>query len=263
MTEIHLRDVRRFWVANELLRHEKVAPVLDTVNKGGGVSAKSVWDYIVSFAFGRSWETFQAIQTLCNPDQKPNFWADGFILTRPLFETFVTLEWIAADTIPRAELFRDEYILKEAYLFEHLEEQQERVRPEKQQEIQRLKAEVLTRHNRGPGTLSLVPSMEQRVRDIAGPLEDIYPNLSWEYEVYYRDVSGFAHPSAWGTMSFIRSTATPLRAESTPEIGRKAVFCNGEWFLRVINRWNAVFQVCSREQISSWHAQWADTARGT
>lgn len=255
--ERHLEDVRRIWRANEVLWNEKVGPVLESLNKAGGIVAKSKWEHIVAFAFGRSKETFQAIQLLCNPGAERNFWSDGFVLSRSLFETFITLEWVAQDSESRAILLFDEYILKEAHFLEYLEEQRDRVRPERQREILGMREEVLRRHNRGAGTLALMPFVEQRAREIAQALKDIYPSILWEYEVYYRDVSGFAHPSAWGSMSFLRKENGPVVVESTPEVGRKAVLCNGDFFLRIINRWNAVFEVRPRETVSQWQADWA------
>jgi hypothetical protein len=161
------------------------------------------------------------------------------------------------------ELFVDEYILKEAHVLDHLEEQQERVRPERQEEILRLRAEVLQRHGRGTGALHLLPPIETQAREIAPALKEIYPNILWEYDVYYRDVSGFSHPSAWGTMSFLRKESDPILVESTPEVGRKAVLCNGDWFLRITNRWNAVFEVLPRETVTEWQADWAAAVRGS
>ena len=262
MVVYHLRDVTEVWAANDGLWQRKIRPLLATLNERGTIVPRSDWQRIVAVAFGRSLDTFQAVQLLCHPERQATFWVSGLVLTRSNFETFATLEWIAQDTEARVQLFLDEEVLSTAHFLRQVpEEHRDLVRPGSQGEIFRREAEVLQRHQCGPGRLRLLRSIEERLRSIADALAETYPDLVWEYEVYYRDVSGFAHPSAWGLMSFLEPQEGPIRLESPPDVGRRALVSNGEWLFRVLNRWNTVFEVLPAPTLTEWHTEWSAAIR--
>lgn len=257
-----LRDASEIWAANDELWQRKIRPLLATLNERGSIVPRNKWQKIVAVAFSRSLEIFQAVQLLCHPDCENAFWVSGLVLTRSNFETFTTLEWIGQDTEARVQLFLDEEVLSTAHFLRQVpEEHRYYVRPESQEEIFRREAEVLQRYECGPGRLRLLPSVGKRLRTIAEALAPTYADLLWEYEVYYRDVSGFVHPSAWGLISFLEPEDGPIRLESPPDIGRRALVCNGEWFFRVLNRWNTVFEALPPAPLTEWYTEWEGAIR--
>ncbi|ALA57795.1 DUF5677 domain-containing protein [Nitrospira moscoviensis] len=190
-----------------------------------------------------------------------NRWPDSAEYTSH-YETFITMEWIAQDTDLRSQLFWDEFALKQAHFLEALGPDRNDVRPERREEIIRERDEALKRHKRGPGTLQLLPSLQERVRSLAEPLKETVPNLEWEYEFYYRDVSGFAHPSGWGTaLSLSGSDDSIPTVECSPRVGYNAVMLNGGWLFRILRCWNRKFRIVSEDTVNEWHREWAARSR--
>ena len=258
MPENEHQKVHQIWEANQDLRDNKLAPaILVPLEERGGVNTPGPWENIVAIAFGRSLETFEAIQLLCSHEREGRFWNDGFILTRTHYETFLTLEWIALDPDTRSQVFGDELPLKMAHKLDLLGEKEAEVQAEKKMEIIEARDEVLKRHSRGPGTLQLMPKVKRIVDDLSDPLKGIYPRLLWEYEFYYRDVSGFTHPSGWGAALSISNPGEPVETvQARTEIGHKAMLCNGGWFFRILDRFNKVFEVVPHQTLSEWHREW-------
>jgi len=263
MPNCHPQGVDRIRAANERLWQERVSPLLTALDESGRIVLRTDWERILAFAFDRSIEVFHAVQLLCHPDNRADYWVSGLVLTRSNYETFVTLEWIVQDTEARVRLFLDEDILMAAHFVDHIpEEHLGLVRPESREEITRRRAEVLDRRQLGAGRLRVLPSIEERVRTITPTLHHVYPDLLWEYEVYYRDVSGFSHPSAWGMISFFDPPPRgPIRIETPPDVGRRALLSNGEWFLRILNRWNTVFEGVPSATLTEWQGEWAAAIR--
>ena len=130
------------------------------------------------------------------------------------------------------------------------------MRPERREEIIRERDEALKRHGRGPGTLQLLPSLHERVRSLAEPLKKAVPNLESEYEVYYRDVSGFAHPSVWGTALSLNDSEDSIpTVECSPRVGYNAVMLNGGLFFRILRCWNRRFRIVSEDTVDEWHRE--------
>lgn len=253
-----LESIKRIWEANEELWHGKVIPsILEPLERKGGLDTNGLWEHVLATAFGRTQRTFESVQLLCNPALPRRLWEDAFILTRSHYETFVTLEWMAVKPEPRSQLLVDEYVLKMAHFLDVLGKGAGDVRPEKRLEIYREREEALKRHSRGPGTLSLMPPLNQRVGDLVEPLKRTVPNLMWEYDFYYRDVSGFAHPSGWGIVLSLsgREDSVPT-VEASPRVGHNAVMLNGGWFFRILRCWNRTFKVVPDEAIDTWHKEW-------
>lgn len=250
--------IKRIWETNEDLWNKKIIPLLlDPLEQKGGVDTNGQWEHILVTTFGNSLKTFESIQLLCNPSLPRLFWEDAFILTRRHFETFITMEWIAQDSPKRSILFMDEYFLKSAHLIDLMDEHSQEVLPEKRKEIYRNRDEVLKRYSRGVGTLSLLPTLKERVESLTEPLRSREPNLEWEYQFYYRDVSGFAHPSGWGiAQSISNPNGTVPVVEPPNRIGFNAVYLNGAWFFRLLKCWNRTFKEVSDETVEEWHQQW-------
>jgi hypothetical protein len=262
MSQEHSPDqaesIRRIWQANEEFHTEKlVTYILEPLEQKGGLDTNGLWEHVLAVAFGRSVKTFEAIQRLCNLGLARRYWDDAFVLTRSHYETFVTLEWMARDTELRSNLFCDEYSLKMAHFLDLMGPEREDVRPESREEIIRERNETLKRHGRGSGTLQLLPSLKERVQSLTEPLKETVPNMEWEYEFYYRDVSGFAHPSGWGmTLSLANSHENIPTVECSPRVGYNALSLNGAWFFRILRRWNATFHVVPNETVDVWHKEW-------
>ena len=109
--------------------------------------------------------------------------------------------------------------------------------------------------------MHLLPSLEERVREIATPLKGIHPHLQWEYDFYYRDVSGFAHPSGWGLVLSLSGEANEVpTVEASTRNGYNALFCNGGWFFRILKGWNAVFKRFPEKVVNDWENEWAGNA---
>jgi hypothetical protein len=250
--------IKQIWETNEDLWNKKIIPlVLDPLEKSGGLGTNGLWEHILATAFGNSLKTFESIQLLTNHTLPRLLWNNAYILTREHYETFITLEWIAQDIKYRSELFFDDYSLKLAHLLHLSGEDIEEVCPERRKEIYRKRDEVLKRHSRGVGTLRLMPTLEERVRSLIGPLGIKMPNLFWEYECYYRDVSGFAHPSGWSiALSLFSSDGTVSVVEPSSRVGYNAVMLNGAWFFRILKCWNRTFRVVSEATVEQWHRQW-------
>lgn len=254
-----VNKVDRLWKHNESLWKDKLEPkILIPLENAGGVDTSGIWHHILSAAFGRTLETFQAVQRLCAPTQQRQFWADAFVLTRQHFEALVTLEWIAQDPAVRSQTFLDELALKEARILETLGDKAIEVSEHKRDRILKECANVEKRHGVGPGRSSLLPRVKAMVDQLAAPLSNKYPHLKWEYDMYYRDVSGFAHPSAWGLMQTITgSEAETLKIESTLQVGEKALLWNGGWFLRLVRVFNDEFKIIPEAEVIQWQEEWA------
>jgi hypothetical protein len=250
--------IKRIWEANEYLWSQKIVPcILEPLERKGGLDTKVLWEHILATAFGRSLKTFESIQRLCDPALPRRLWDDAFVLTRSPYEIFVTLEWIAREPDARSEQFYDEYSLKLAHFLDLLGTERDDVSPERREEIYREREEVIKRHSRGPGTLRLLPTLEERVKDLAEPLKGKVPNLIWEYDFYYRDVSGFAHPSGWGiALSLSNPKDSVPIVEPSSRVGYFAVLLNGNWFFRILKCWNTTFKVVPDETIEQWHREW-------
>lgn len=240
------------WQANEWLWNDKLVPLLlDPLEEEGGICWTGTCEHVLTIAFGRSLKTFEAVQLLSDPRRPRYLWDDAFVLTRSLYETFVTLEW-ARVSPDRAQMVLDEFTLKLAHFAQHLHED---LGPEQILKIFADRDAVLRRHERGPGTLRLLPHIEHRVGTIAETLKETYPNLKWEYEFYYRDVSGFAHMSGWGLVLSMSGEAV----QASPRTGYNAVLCNSLWLFRILNCWNRTFRRIADDTLNDWLTEW--TAR--
>ncbi|MDE3242009.1 MAG: hypothetical protein KGO52_04715 [Nitrospirota bacterium] len=258
----HLTEMVRIWTANENFWNAQIVPlILAPLEREGGLHMNGTIDHVVGIAFGRSVKTFEAVQLLTSPQRTRRLWDDAFVLTRTHYETFVTLEWICLDPEHRAQLLLDEFALKQAHFLEQLGQDRDEIRPEQREGMLRERDAVLRRHGRGPGTMSLLPRLEERVRVIVGPLRATYPNLNWEYEFYYRDVSGFAHPSGWGLILSLQGDVDEVpMVEASPRSGYNAVFCNATWFVRILKRWNMIFRRISDDTLQKWLNEWGARA---
>lgn len=79
------------WDNNHRLWEERInKELLIPLDKNGGITIDCEENTATLLAFGPASTTFRAVQQLCNPRAANSFWADGFVLTRGLFETFVT-----------------------------------------------------------------------------------------------------------------------------------------------------------------------------
>lgn len=95
------------------------------------------------------------------------------------------------------------------------------------------------------------------MNSLTAPLKNREPNLKWEYDFYYRDVSGFAHPSGWGTgQSISDPNGTVPVVEPQNRLGINAVYLNGAWFIRLLKCWNRTFNEVSTEIVEEWHQEW-------
>lgn len=250
----------QLWTVNDDLWNKTILPLLlIPLEEKGGVHTTGLWKHIVATTFGNAIETFQAVHILCNPSHSRQYWRDAYVLTRSNFEAFVTLEWIAVDPDSRSSRFMDEFTLKQAHFLDMLEDEKEKVDPSKRLVIYQQRDEVLAKYSRGPGTLNLMPSLEERVR--SPEVKAKYQKILWEYDMYYRDVSSFSHPSGWGLFSRATDLNQPVMyIESTPEIGFKALLCNVGWFFRILDCFNRVFQVVPSPLIQGWHDTWTKQA---
>ena len=142
-------------------------------------------------------------------------------------------------------------------LLDLLGNNEENIPSEKRLEIYRQRDEVLKKHSRKPGTLHLLPKLNLRVNSLVEPLKTREPNLAWEYDFYYRDVSGFSHPSGWGSknsLSYAEGSVTVVKPQN--RIGRNAVLLNGSGLFRIMKCWNRTFKVLSEETLDTWHRLW-------
>lgn len=241
------------WQANEWLWNDKLAPkLLDPLEKGGGIHWDGAGEHVLVIAFGRSLKTFESVQLLSDPRRPRYLWDDAFVLTRSLYETFVTLEWVRVSP-DRAQMVLDEFTLKLAHFAQHLRED---LGPEQILKIFADRDAVLRQHGRGPGALSLLPSLEDRVRTIAESLKESHPNLGLEYESYYRDVSGIAHMSGWGLVLSMSGETV----QSPPRTGYNAVLCNGLLIFRILTCWNRTFRRIADDTLNDWLTEWAKRA---
>jgi hypothetical protein len=152
----------------------------------------------------------------------------------------------------------DEQALKKAQFLEVLGENSGKIPIDRRTEIVQERAEIERKYKLKPGTRSIMPRIQPMVDEVAMLRRDMYPNLRLEYDLYYRDVSGFAHPSAWGfTQSMTESDGGLLTIESTPKVGEKALLSNGGWFLRILRRFNNVCKVVPDAEVTGWQEQWA------
>lgn len=207
--------LRQQWDNNQRLWDERVTKdLLIPLDARGGLRIQQEEDAVAITALGPSMETFRAVQRLCDPRADEALWADGFVLTRNLFETSVTLEWIKLDRKERAQLFQDDFVLKRVHFMKMVGDDQ--VRPEKRAEICSQHEDVIRRRGCGPDKQSLLPHLAERVREVATSIPTEQPPLQWEYDMYYRDVSGFAHPSGWGMWSTLPRRGGPIELKSNP-----------------------------------------------
>ncbi len=251
-------QLKGLWDNNNRLWEEHVnKELLIPLDARGGLRIHQDEDGVAITALGPAMETFRAVQVLCSPQATEAFWADGFVLTRNLFETFVTLEWIELDRKERAQLYKDEYVLKIAHFSRMVGEKG--VRPEKLIEIRGWHEDVINRRKCGPDKQVLLPNLAERTRDVATKLSGEYPHLQWEYDMYYRDVSAYAHSSGWGLWSTLASSEGPLEIKTNPQLGIRALMCNGAWLLRVIRVWNKVSLVLPDSQLKAWETEWTET----
>ncbi len=260
---ITVEEISRIWSANEELWEKKLLPtLLIPLEEKGGVDTKSPWHKIVATAFARSLQTFEAIQTLCVSDRPRKLWTDAYILSRTHYETFITLEWVALSPETRWELFPDEFQIKFAHMLEMLGDMKEQVAPNRRKEIMEAADEVRKRRSMPSDKLRLIPGLQEMVRELSEPLRDVYPNLAWEYDTYYRDVSGFAHPTGWGIVLSISNPGDPVE-DAVPrlETGYNAVLNNGGWFFRILDRWNKTFQIMERVTLEQWHREWEEKVK--
>lgn len=252
-------NIRQVWDANEELWNTRIIPeILVPLETGGGLDTSGPWHHVAAIAFGRTVKTFEAIQLLAHPERPQRLWDEAFVLTRLHYENFVTLEWIRLDPEPRAQLVLDEFALKQAHFMESLGEDREGIALERSKEILQERDKVLSHYAKRPGTLHLLPKLEERVRAIATPLKEQYPHLEWEYNFYYRDVSGFAHPSGWGVVLSLSGNPDEVpMVEASVRNGYNAVFCNGGWLFRILKCWNAVFNRVLGDRVKEWEKEWA------
>jgi Family of unknown function (DUF5677) len=186
-------EARKIWLANEKLWNENVEPkIVDPIGSSGGIDNRDVWHQILTAAFGRSLETFQAVQRLSNPREPRQFWADAFVLTRLHFETLVTLEWIAHDEKNRSQMYLDEQALKKAQFLEVLGEKAAEIPTDRRTEIVREREEIEQEYKLKPGTRSVMPRIQPMVDEVAALRRNMYPNLRLDYDPYiietYRDL---------------------------------------------------------------------------
>lgn len=247
MAAYSIEDVERVWEANRVLR-EKVQPYLTPT-----FDTKSKFQHTVAVAFGRTLETFQAVQLLCNPNSSPVYWIEGFILTRSLFETYVTLRWISLDATARTQQFLDEFHLKVERAIRISVRERDSFTAEQQKNVVQTSTEVRRRYGLGKGASRLMPGIEPMVREIdkgsAGST-----NLCDEYERYYRDVSQFVHLSSWGLFHCL--VQDDVAEFQTPDVGVKAVFQNGRLFVRLLAQWNDIFKVMSDSALQRLLDEW-------
>lgn len=259
-----LEEIRKIWHSNRELWLTKVGPeILQPIQKNGGLKFLNEWEKIVGVAFENSLGTFEAVQRLCDPNESTRFWAEGLILTRTNFETFVTLAWIhSEDHEARLALFIDEGILRKAYFLDQVEELRDSASKEQLQQISEAKEEVKKRRpGIGPNRQSLMPSLEKRAYDLAKEQAKKFSDARWQYDVYYRDVSSHAHPSTWGLSQSVSFEDDDfLIVEPQTWTGFKAVWCNGGWLFKMLYQWNAVFNHLPVETLDEWFKEWITTA---
>lgn len=255
MPQDKLAELRTVWAKNdELLRN--LTSHLERIKENGGIPQQNQYQGIVGLAFGRALETFSAVQHLCNPNQSSPFWVDGFVLTRTLFETWLTLLWIEQESTDRGQRFDDDFRLKQAHILERLTSSKRPVSPDEQEMIFRARNEVVTRRCCAPGKIRLMPGVEKMVKELASKVAAQYPDLEWEYEVYYRYASGFSHLSGW-SMTAVQVEQGKVFIQSPPREGLNALRCGGLWFFRLLIEWNKAFGVLDWDVVEKWLKEWS------
>jgi len=247
------KDVIRVWAANESLLRERIHPlVIEPLSRPPGLPSKNDWDYILATYLARCFDTFRAIHILCNPNMEAKLWIDADILSRSMFEVDVTLRW--------CRKFLNDYHLKVARVFEALPgPQKSEVARERQTQIGEREASVLQTYNRGPGTMSVMVGLEQICRELSEGEKE--PNLLWEYNAYYREVSSFAHPTMWHLFSYRAKLFPITEVAPPPEAGYRALLVSGGCFLRILGRWNRHFRRMPASQPGEWLTERAPEIR--
>ena len=254
MPQNKLTELESIWAKNEeLLRN--LTPYLERIKENGGIPQQGRYQGIVGLAFGRALETFSAVQHLCNPNQSSPFCVDGFVLTRTLFEAWLTLLWIEQEPEGRAQCFWDDFCLKQAYVLKQVTPSKRPLSPDEQEMIFRDRDEVVTRRCCAPDKLRLMPVVKEMVEELAPKVSAQYPDLEWEYKVYYRYASGFAHLSGW-SMTAAQVEQGKVFIQSPPREGLNALRCGGLWFFRLLIEWNKAFGVLARDVIEGWFKEW-------
>lgn len=255
------KDVFRLWTANETLLRERIHPfVIQPLSGPPGLSTENEWDYILATSLGRCFDTFTAVQILSDPSKPQRLWIDAFVLSRSIFEASVTLQWCSKEA-KNLERFLDDYHLRVARMLDSLPvSAQEEVRPERKQQIKEREAKVLKKYGCGPGKHSIMTGLEEMCRVLSAGQKE--PNRIWEYNNYYREVSNFAHPTAWHLFSY-RSKGTPI-TEVVPsaDIGFRALLVSGGSFMRILEQWNQRFKRLKPELPYTWLREWESSFTG-
>jgi hypothetical protein len=152
-------------------------------------------------------------------------------------------------------MFIDDYHLKVARTFDAMSATgKTEVPPERQSQIRERETEVLQRHNRGPGTLSVMVGMEQICRDLSEG--QTQPNSLWEYNNYYREASNFAHPTTWHLFSYRAKRTPTTEIVPSPDTGYRALLVAGGSFLRILQEWNNNFKRLPEKKPFEWLREW-------
>ena len=94
------------------------------------------------------------------------------------------------------------------------------------------------------------------VKDLAPRVKAQYPDLEWEYKVYYRYASGFSHFSGW-SITAAQVEQGKVFIQSPPREGLNALMCNGKWFSRIVIMWNKAFGVLDWDVVEKWFKEWS------
>lgn len=249
------KDVLRAWEANEALLHGRIHPlVIEPLNKPPGLSTEAEWNYIIATSLAVSFDTFTAVQILCNPNAEARLWTDGYVLSRSLFEVSVSLEWCKKSP-ENLQRFLDEYHLIVARQLDALPEAKRgEVKPERLAQIKERETTVLKKYDRGPRTMSVMKSLEQMCTELSKDEKE--PNKLWEYNNYYREVSRFVHPTMWHLFSYRAKRTAITEVDPSPDTGFRALLISGGCFLRILQQWNECFKRLPFYQPYEWQKEW-------
>ena len=127
-----------------------------------------------------------------------------------------------------------------------------------QEQIAQAWTAIEKKYSLNVATRLLLPGIQTMVENQVPLVRHKCPNLKLEYELYYRDVSGFAHLKAWALMQSMTESETGLlTVESIPKVGEKARVSNGGWFLRILRLFNEVFEMVPDPDVVGWQEEWA------
>ena len=151
--------------------------------------------------------------------------------------------------------FLDDYHLHVARAFDSLpDDKKAEVRPDRLQEIKEREARVLETYGGGPGKRSVMLPLEEICRQLSAGQGQ--PDTLWEYENYYRDVSRFAHPTAW-QLFYYRGKGTPItEITPLPDTAFRALLVSAGSFLRILQRWNDAFNRLPQRTPNQWLTEW-------